>query len=132
MQSADPIGESTDGQVGAQTSNRLSVPRSRTRLSFVKMRRSTIRPIPVSAVWKVPDDLAQTRVSLTLERARPLLASGLEGNGVDEDESGDGRYRTLIFPAVSHAAHDDDVALFMVTTCPLSNSTSISLDSTIE
>jgi hypothetical protein len=55
MQSADPIGESTDGQVGAQTSNRLSVPRSRTRLSF-KMRRSTIRPIPVSAVWKVPDD----------------------------------------------------------------------------
>jgi hypothetical protein len=38
MQSADPIGESTDGQVGAQTSNRLSVPRSRTRLSFVKMR----------------------------------------------------------------------------------------------
>jgi hypothetical protein len=42
MQPADPIGESTDGQVGAQTSNRLSVPRSRTRLSFVKMRRSTI------------------------------------------------------------------------------------------
>jgi hypothetical protein len=26
MQSADPIGESTDGQVGAQTSTRLSVP----------------------------------------------------------------------------------------------------------
>jgi len=42
MQSADTIGESTDGHVGAQTSNRLSVPRSRTRLSFVKMRRSTI------------------------------------------------------------------------------------------
>ena len=71
MQSADPIGESTDGQVGAQTSNRLSVPRSRTRLSFVKMRRSTIRPIPVSAVWKVPDDLAQREYRFTLERARP-------------------------------------------------------------
>ena len=113
MQSADPIGESTDGQVGAQTSNRLSVPRSRTRLSFVKMRRSTIRPIPVSAVWKVPDDLAQTRVSASRWKEHaPLLASGLEGNGVDEDESGDGRHRTLIFPAVSHAAHDDDVALF--------------------
>src|ERR1700727_3000320 len=28
MQSADPIGERTDGQVSAQTSNRLSVPRS--------------------------------------------------------------------------------------------------------
>ena len=74
MQSADPIGESTDGQVGAQTSNRLSVPRSRTRLSFVKMRRSTIRPIPVSAVWKVPDDLAQTRVSLHAGKSTPLFS----------------------------------------------------------
>jgi hypothetical protein len=64
MQPADPTGESTDGQVGAQTSNRLSAPRSRTRLSFVKMRRSTIRRIPVSAVWKVPDDLARKRESL--------------------------------------------------------------------
>ena len=63
MQSADPIGESTDGQVGAQTSNRLSVPRSRTRLSFVKMRRSTIRPLPVSAVWKVPT-ISRKRESL--------------------------------------------------------------------
>jgi hypothetical protein len=74
MQSADPIGESTDGQVGAQTSNRLSVPRSRTRLSFVKMRRSTIRLIPVSAVWKVPGDLAQTRVSLHAGKSTPLFS----------------------------------------------------------
>jgi hypothetical protein len=72
MQSADPIGESTDGQVGAQTSNRLSVPRSRTRLSFVKMRRSTIRPIPVSAVWKVCLTISRKReYRFTLERARP-------------------------------------------------------------
>src|SRR5580704_12338364 len=74
MQFADPIGESTDGQVGAQTSNRLSVPRSRIRLSFVKMRRSKIRPIPVSAVWKVPDDLAQTRVSLHAGKSTPLFS----------------------------------------------------------
>jgi hypothetical protein len=73
MQSADPIGESTDGQVGAQTSNRLSVPRSRTRLSFVKMRRSTI-PIPVSAVRKVPDDLARARVSLHAGKSTPLFS----------------------------------------------------------
>ena len=112
MQSADPIGESTDGQVGAQTSNRLSVPRSRTRLSIVKMRRSTIRVIPVSTVWKMPDDLAQTRIALGRIEYAPVLAGGLEGNGVEEDESGDGRYRTLIVPAVSHAAHNDDVALF--------------------
>jgi hypothetical protein len=75
MQSAHPIGDSTDGQVGAQTSHRLRVPRSRTRLSFVKMRRSTIRPIPVSAVWKVPDDLAQTRVSLHAGKSTPPAAS---------------------------------------------------------
>ena len=74
MQSADPIGESTDGQVGAQTSNRLSVPRPRTQLCFVKIRRSTIRPIPVSAVWKVPDDLAQTRVSLHAGKSTPLFS----------------------------------------------------------
>src|ERR1700758_3575398 len=88
MQSADPIGESTDGQVGAQTSNRLSVLRSRTRLSFVKMKRSTIRPIPVSAVWKAPDDLAQTRVRRPkpsrdkLERARKA-PNPLRGDGRD-------------------------------------------------
>ena len=73
MQSADPIGDSTDGQVVAQTSNRLRAPPSRTRLSFVKMRRSAVRPIPVS-VWKVPDDLAQTRVSLHAGRSTPLFS----------------------------------------------------------
>jgi len=71
MQSADPIGESTDGQVGAQTSNGLSVRRSRTRLSFVKMRRSTIRPIPVSAVWKCLTISREREYRFTLERARP-------------------------------------------------------------
>jgi hypothetical protein len=62
MQSADPIGESPDGQVGAQTSNRLSVPRSRTRLSFVKMRilpwcrlrRSLDRFHTTNARWPTP------------------------------------------------------------------------------
>jgi len=48
----------------------MSVSRSRT---FVKMRRSKIRPIPVSAVWKVPDDLAQTRVSLHAGKSTPLF-----------------------------------------------------------
>jgi len=88
MQSADPIGESTDGQVGAQTSNRLSVPRSRTRLSFVKMGRSTIRPIPISAVWKCLTNLAQNAsIASRWKEHAPLLASGLEGNGVDEDKA---------------------------------------------
>ena len=111
MQSADPIGESTDGQVGAQTSNRLSVPRSRTRLSFVKMRRSTIRPIPVSAVWKVPDDRAQTRIALGRIEYAPLLASCLEGSGVDQDKSRNGGDRALVLPAVGYTAHDNDFTL---------------------
>ena len=111
MQPANPIGESTDGQVGAQTSNRLSVPRSRTRLSFVKMRRSTIRPIPVSAVWKVPDDRAQTRSALGGIEYAPLLASCLEGSGVDQDKSRNGGDRALVLPAVGYTAHDNDFPL---------------------
>jgi hypothetical protein len=111
MQSADPIGESTDGQVGAQTSNRLSVPRSPTRLSFVKMRRSTIRPIPVSAAWKVPDDLAQTRIALGRIEYAPLLASCLEGSGVDQNKSRNGGDRALVLPAVGYTAHDNDFTL---------------------
>jgi hypothetical protein len=72
MRSADPIGESTDGQVGAQTSNRLSVPRSRTRLSFVKMGRSTIRPIPISPQYGKCLTISRKRAyRLTLERALP-------------------------------------------------------------
>ena len=43
-------------------------------VSFVKMRRSTIRPIPVSAVWKVADDRAQTRVSLHAGKSTPLFS----------------------------------------------------------
>ena len=111
MQSADPIGESTDGQVGAQTSNRLSVPRSRTRLSFVKMRRSTIRPIPVSAVWKVPADRAQTRIALGRIEYAPLLASCLEGSSVDQDKSRNGGDRALVLPAVGYTGHDNDFTL---------------------
>jgi hypothetical protein len=71
MQSADPIGESTDGQVGAQTSNRSSVPRSRTRLSFVKMRRSTIRPSLSPQYGKCLTISRKREYRFTLERARP-------------------------------------------------------------
>ena len=78
---------------------------------IVKMRRSTIRPIHVSAVWKVPDDLAQTRIALGRIEYAPLLASCLEGIGVDQDKSRNSGDRALVLPAVGYTAHDDDFTL---------------------
>src|SRR5882757_11504979 len=80
-------------------------------VSFVKMRRSTIRPIRVSAVWKVPDDRAQTRIALGRIEYAPLLASCLEGSGVDQDKSRNGGDRALVLPAVGYTAHDNDFTL---------------------
>ena len=74
MQSADPIGESTDGQVGAQN---IKPTECATVAHSVILRQDEAlddRPIPVSAVWKVPDDLAQTRVSLHAGKSTPLFS----------------------------------------------------------
>src|SRR5882724_3343996 len=67
--------------------------------------------IYVSAVWKVPDDRAQTRIALGRIEYAPLLASCLEGSGVDQDKSRNGGDRALVLPAVGYTAHDNDFTL---------------------
>ena len=45
------------------------------------------------------------------DRVRPLLASCLEGSGVDQDKSRNGGDRALVLPAVGYTAHDNDFTL---------------------